>query len=241
VDAAIWSCNNLIQEGQKAGMVNTRISKLAAVDKMKKAACVAELMGGAAGAFWRGNAYQALSDCLRRVRDMDGAAWAACASLRAARESGNRTILVTALCICGEAAWKAPNEMVRAERESREQERRSGSPSYNDLDLSQEGRISLPTTPAALSRLPLAYHEAAVAICDAALAAAGGRSPAAADGMRVPELQQEARARGCLGACLDNMGEEHKRSFELLRQAVALQRQVVRTAAPGRETLDAQR
>ena len=139
-------------------------------------------------------------------------------------------------------AWAAPDEMVNAERESREQERLSGPPSYSGLDLSQVGRISLPTTPAALSRLGLAYNEAAVAICESALAAAGGRgSPAADDNQRVPSLRVEAIARGFLGQCLFNMGAEQQRSLELLRQAVALWRQIVRTAAPGYDTLDAQR
>jgi len=123
-------------------------------------------------------------------------------------------------------------------------ERRSGSPSYGGLDLSQEGRISLPTTPAALARLCLAYYEAAAAICDKTLAAAGGRgSPTAADGKRVPTMQIEARARGFLGDCLDDMGVERQHSLELLRQAVVLRRQVLQTATatPGRDIGDAQR
>jgi len=132
--------------------------------------------------------------------------------------------------------------MVNAELESREQERRSGSSSYGGLDLSQEGRVSLPTTPATLARLCLAYHEAAVAICNEALAAAGGRgSPAADDDWRVPNLRAEARVRGNLGDCLNDTGEEQQRSLELLRQAVALRRQALQTAAPGHYTRDAKR
>jgi len=143
--------------------------------------------------------------------------------------------------MCGDVARGAAGDMVNAELESREQERRSDSSSYSGLDLSQEGRVSLPTTPATLARLCLAYHEAAVAICNEALAAAGGRgSPAAADDWRVPNLRAEARARGNLGDCLNDMGEEQQRSLELLRQAVALRRQALQTA-PGHYTRDAKR
>ena len=49
------------------------------------------------------------------------------------------------------------------------------------------------TIPAALSRLGLAYNEAAIGICDGALAAAGGRDSLTADGdWRVPNLNVEA-------------------------------------------------
>jgi len=114
-------------------------------------------------------------------------------------------------------ANQAPDEMVKAERESREQESLGGSPSYGGLDLSQEGWVSLPTTPAALSRLSLAYKEAAVAMCDAALAAAGGRdSPTANDKRRVPSLVLEAQVCGHLGGSLYDLGER-RRGVELLR------------------------
>ena len=112
---------------------------------------------------------------------------------------------------------------------------------YSGLDLSREGRVSLPTTPAGLSRLSLAYNEAAVAICDDALAAAGGRgSPAADDDLCVPILTVEAQARGSLGTCLFNMAVELPRCFQLMRQAVEMWRQVVRTAPPGHHALTAQ-
>jgi len=105
---------------------------------------------------------------------------------------------------------------------------------------SREGHISLPTSPAALSRLCITYMEAAIGICDTALAAAGGRdSPAADDEWRVPSLQVEADARGSLGADLDDLGEEPQRGLELVRQAVALTRQRVRRAAPGLDVLKA--
>jgi len=121
-------------------------------------------------------------------------------------------------------------------------------PLYSGLDLSQEGRISLPTTLAAASpRLGLAYFEAAVGICDAAIAAAGGRgrpggrgSPAADDSRLVPLLELEADARAQNGMFLHELDEEWLRSLELLRQVVELRRQVLRTAAPGQDTLDAQ-
>jgi len=233
---------NLIAEGHKAHLTSTRIGYLAAAEKSKEAASVADLIGGALGAWRRANAHQLLSSCLFRLGDSAAATRAACSQLQAARESGNRTMLVSALSICGDAASKAPNEMVNAERASREQERVSGgSPWYwPGLNLTQEGRVSLPTTPAALSRLALAYKEAAVGICDAALAAAGGRGGPAADHWCIPSLSAEAQARGSLGATLHDLGED-QRSLKLLRQAVALRRQVVRTAAPGNATLDAQR
>jgi len=149
------------------------------------------------------------------------------------------------------ATWQRMRRAIwPMRRESREEERRSNSSSYGGFDLSQEGRIdlsqqgriSLPTTPAALSRLGLAYNEAAVAICDEALAAVGGRgSPAANDKWRVPSLQTEANARANLGTCLFKMGVERQRTLELLRQAVALRRQAMRTKAPCHVTLDARR
>ena len=233
--------NDLIGEAQKASMANTRIGSLAAAHKCREAAAVADLIDGAEGAGCHVQADQLLSSCLSRLGDNAAAAIAACSSARAARASGSRTNLVTALCVCGQVANKAPGEMPSAERESREQERRSGSSSYGGLDLSQEGRVSLPTNPAGLVRLCLAYHEAAVALCDEALAAAGGRgSPAAPYEELVPTLRVEARARCCLGDCLDGMGEERQRSLEILRQAVMLWRQVLRTATPGRDTGTAQ-
>jgi len=201
----------LMDEGHEACFANTRIGFLAAVEKLKEAASVADLIGGMGGASRRVIADQLLSNTLFRLHDMDGAARAACSSLRAARASGSMSKLVTSLSSCGYTASQAPSEIVNAERASREQERLSGgSPSYGGLDLWQEGRISLPTTLAGLSRMGLAYNEAAVAICDAELAAAGGRGSPAADPGRVPSLYVEARARGYLGACLNMPGEEQR-------------------------------
>jgi len=231
-----------MDQSQKVRMTNTRIGYLAAADKIKEASSVADLIGGAPGAARRADAEQILAGCLLKLGDMAAAARAACSSLRAARASGSRGMLVIALTVCGSTSGKAPGEMVEAERESREQERLSGPSSYGGLDLSQEGQISLPTTAAALSWLRRIYHEAAVAICDAALAEAGGRgSPATDDERHVPSLCVEAEARGSLGDCLHNMGEEQQRSLELFRQAIALRRQGVWTAAPGHDTLSAQR
>jgi len=231
----------LFDEGDQAAMANTRIGYLAAVAKAKEAAAVADLIGGAGGASRRAQADLFLSDCLFRLGEMAAAASAACSSLRTARASGNISALVRSMCACGDVAREAPDEMVKAERAHREQGRRSGSaPSYGGLDLSQEGHISLPTTPAALSRLRITYMEAAIRICDAALAAAGGRgSPAADDELRVPSLGLEATARGSLGSSLDDLGVEPQRSLELVRQAVALMRQRVRRAAPGLDVLRA--
>jgi len=135
-------------------------------------------------------------------------------------------------------AERAPAEMVNAEIESRELERLGGSTNHGGLDLSQEGRISLPTTPAALSWLGLAYREAAVSICgDAALAAAGGGGRAAGG---IP-LCTEAQARGYLGSRLVMIAEERQRGLELLRQSVALLRHNLRRAPPGFAALEAKR
>jgi len=234
--------DDLIDEASEAQMANTRIGLLAAVEKGREAALVAALIGGADVAVRRADADQLISECMTRLGDMAAAARSALSSLRAARASGNRTMLVSGLLSCGEPARIAPIEMANAERASREQERISGYPvSYGGLDLSHGGRISLQTTPAALSRLSLAYNEAAVEICDAAIASAGGRSsPAADDSGSVPDLSTEARARGFVGLCLDDLGEERQRSLELLRQAVGLRRQALRTAVPGQNTLTAQ-
>jgi len=225
----------LFDETVKAAMANTRVGHLAAVAKAKEAAAVADLIGGAEGASNHSQADVLLSESLLRLGEMAAAACAACSSLRTARASGNRSSLVSALSMCGSVAKKAPNEMAKAERESREQTRLSGSPpSYGDLDLTQEGHISLPTSPAALSRLRVSYMEAAVGICDAALVAAGGRdSPAADDELRVPSLGLEAEMRGSLGVSLNERGVEPQRSLGLFRQAVAMRRRELQTAAPG--------
>jgi len=235
------SYEDLMNQGETTRMSNMRIDYLAAADKFKEAASVADLIGGTMGALRRSNAHQLLSSCMFRLGNNAAAARAACSCLQAARVSGCRTILVAALSVCGDAASKAPSEMVNAERARREQERLSGgSPWHGGLDLTQEGRVSLPTTPAALSRLALAYNEAAVAICDAALAAGSRGGPTDNDDWRIPLLSVEAQARGSLGVTLYDLCED-QRSLKLLRQAVALRRQAVRTAAPGNATVLAQR
>ena len=191
---------DLITEANEAQMTNTRIGLLAAVEKGREAASVTDLIGGAKGAFCRADTDQLISSWLTRLGDMAAAALAASSSLRAARASSNRTMLVIGLISCGKVATIAPGEMANAERASREQERINGYPvSYGGLDLSHEGRISLPTTPAALSRLGLAYNEAAVGICDA-------------NRESFPDVCTEAQARGSLGLCLYNLGEERQRS-----------------------------
>jgi len=227
----------LAAEADKARLANSRSSLLAAVEKYTEASTVADLIGGAWGAGRRANTDELLADCLRRLNDMPAAARAACSSLRAARASEDVSMLVKALLVFGEVAQKSPGEMAQAEKESREQERLSGSLYHGGLDLSQEGRISLPTTHAALSRLGVAYYEAAVATCVAAQAASGGRG-SFADGS-VNSLKAEAHARGSLATGLVDLGEELQRSLELLRQAVALLRRAVRKATPGDEAMDA--
>jgi len=227
------SFDDLLNEATEALIANTRIGYLAAAENAKEAASVADLIGGVEGADRRSEADNLQSDCLLRLGNVATAARAACSSLRAARAAGNRTLLVTSLARCGSVANQAPDEMAEAERESRERERLGGSSSYGGLDLSQEGWVSLPTNPAAFSRLGLAYEEAAVSICDAALTAAGGRdSPAADDERHVPSLALEAQVRGRLGIILHALGER-QRGVELLRQAVGLLRLGPRKTAPG--------
>jgi len=213
----------LAMEGNTERMENSRKGTLAAADKYREAAAVADLVGGAQGAANRAEADHLRSGCWLRLGDVPAASSAACSSLRAARASGSRNALAQALNVCGAVAGKMPGEMAKAERESREQERLSGAPSYG-LDLSQEGRISLPTTDAALFRLRREYLQAAVAVCDAALAfAMGCGSPDDDDPRRVSE-HMEAIARSDLASCLDDMGEDPQRSFKLPRQAIALLR-----------------
>ena len=230
--------SDLHTEGRQARMPNTRIGYLAAVENAKEVASVADLIGGAESAGRRAGADGLLSNCLFRLGNTAAAARAACSSLLAARVPGSRRLLIQSLVDCGNVAHFAPGEMVIADRESREQQRRSGSPSYGSLDLSQEGWVSLPTTPAALSRLGLAYYEAAVDTCDAALTAGGsGRDSLTANDQRqVPSLRLEAEVRGRLGAYLRDLGERQC-GVELLRQSVALLRLAVRKAAPGYEFL----
>ena len=233
--------NDLVDEADQAHMAYTRLGYLAAVGKYKEAASVADLIGGVRGAVCRANADKLQSYCLVAFGNIAAAAQVACSSLRAARAAGRRSSLVLALSACGTVAQKAPDEMVKAERESREESRGGSFPSYGDLDLSQEGQISLPTTPAGLSRVELAYKEAAVATCDAALAAAGGRdSPAADDDEHVPPLHMEAEARGAVGGIVYYLGER-QRGSELLRQALALLRQGLQRAAPGFDALQEKR
>jgi len=229
--------SDLATEGTQALMAGTRIGYLAAVETAKEAASVADRIGGVRGAYYRTGADQLLANCLFKLGNTAAAARAACSSLRVARAAGSRTHLVQSLTTCGNMANHAPEEMAKAEKESRKQERLGGSPSYGGLDLSREGWVSLPTNPAAVSRLGLAYEEAAVVICDAALTAAGGRdSPAADDERRIPSLRVEAEARACLGSHLFNLGEE-QRGSEILRQAVALLRLAMRKTAPGSDFL----
>jgi len=229
--------SDLSTEGRQALLANTRIGYLAAAEKYTEAASVADLIGGAEGADRRTGADQLIANCLLSLGNPAAAARAACSSLRAARAAGSRTFLVESLVMCGNVANQAPDEMIKAEEESREQERLGGSPWYGGLDLSQEGWVSLPTTAAALSRLGVAYNEAAVGTCDAALTAAGGRDGPAANNERyVPSLVLEAQVRGGLGISLLNSGER-QRGVELLRQAVAILRPVVRKAAPGFELM----
>ena len=61
------------------------------------------------------------------------------------------------LVACGYMAAEDPGAMLKAEKESREQERLLGGSFYlGHIDLSQQGMISLPTSPAGISHLRLA-------------------------------------------------------------------------------------
>jgi len=136
IDMLIQRFNDLSTEAKQALRENTRIGHLASAEKYTEAVSVADLIGGAGGAVRRSDADQRLAHCLFRMGNTAAAARAACSSLRAARASGSRTFLATSLATCGTLASQAPDEMAKAERESREQERISGSPSsYGDNDL----------------------------------------------------------------------------------------------------------
>jgi len=151
------------------------------------------------------------------------AARMACSALREASASGSRSKLVEALLACGAVALKAPDEMAKAESESRTQ----GARYHGGLDLAQEARVSLAIE---TGLLRFAYNTIAVNVCDTALDAAGGRdSPAAANDWRVPSLRLEAQARGSLGVVLRAVGEEQQKQWGvgLQRQAVALLRRLV--------------
>jgi len=76
----IRSYDDLKHAGHKAIMANTRIGNLSAVEKLKEAATVADLIGGAAGAYRRAQADQVLSGCLSYLGDNAAAANAACSS-----------------------------------------------------------------------------------------------------------------------------------------------------------------
>ena len=110
-------------EIQAAQMKNTRIGNLAAAEKLKQAATLADLIGGAEGAANRAESEQIRSTIMYRLGDMAAAAQAACSCLRGARAAGNRTMLVTGLFACGTVARDAPGEMVKAERERAESRR----------------------------------------------------------------------------------------------------------------------
>ena len=116
--------SDLFTEGRHVFMANTRIGYLAAVENAKEAASVADLIGGAEGASRRTEADNLLSTCLLSLGNTAGAARAACSSLRAARAAGNRTLLIESLFTCSIVANKAPDEMVKAEREPRAGEAR---------------------------------------------------------------------------------------------------------------------
>ena len=112
----------------------------------------------------------------------------------------------------------------------------SGSLGHGGIDLFQEAQVRLPTTAAAISRLGHDFIEAAVAVCDAGLAAVGGRgSPGADDEDAVPSLCVETQARGLLGTSVYRVGgeRERRRGLDMMRAAVALLRLVVRKATPG--------
>jgi len=226
----IWTFGAISKEARAHCLANTRIGQLAAAEKLKEAAAATDHIGGAYGADLRSDTDQLLSQCLVHSGDLAAAARAAASSLQAARVSGNRTVLVVALANCGRVAQLAPTEMIRMEKEGRAQEERLGS---LGVALLLEGRVSLPTTARATRSMGLAYAEVALAMCDAALAAAGGRgSPAAADHRRVPSLLAEVTVRDSVVACLAALDEDRPRVMELTRQLVALSRQMVRTAAP---------
>ena len=131
--------DDLKHDVRVARMKGTRHGWLAAVGKLREAAAVADLIGGAEGVHRNAHAYNRISECQLHLGHMTAAAGAAFASHRAARALGSRTELVTALALAGTVALDGPAEMARAESEGREQERTSIYLTYG-LDLSEEGR-----------------------------------------------------------------------------------------------------
>jgi len=223
--------HKLLFDARELYQHSTRLSYLAAVEKLKEAEAVAEHIGGADGCILHVDAGLLHSDSLVCLGDLAAATRAACDTTRAARASGNIARLIQALVACGTVAEDAPEEMARAEERSLEQERLRGfAPSFGGMDLSKQGWICLPTTPAALSRFCIRYGEAAVFICDAALAACGGRDspgPGKAD-----ELRVAADVRRYLAVCLFKRGEDRQRGLKVMREAVELLRHVMRMVAP---------
>jgi len=229
----------LLGESVEESQQNTRFGYLAEVEKLREAAAVADLLGGWEGALYRTQAEIKISQGLMKAGDLAAAARTACSGLLAARASYSTTLIVMALSACGAVAKRAPDEMARAVRESpKEPERLGSSPYLDGLDLSQASWVHPPTTKTALSRLHVAYGEAAVNICDAALAVVGGRgclAALAADDNQIPSVPIETNARGSLGGYLREVGEL-QRGLALTRQAVALLRQRV-NPMPGCEPL----
>ena len=196
----------LYDDADSARMASSRSGNLTAVEKFKAAGSVADVIGGEYVFFGRSSSDRLLSYSLIALDDLAAAALAACSSLRAARACGIIPKLVEALDVCYSVAKVDPEAMVKADRESRE--RHSSVQSHGSLSL-QLGRIRLPTTPADFSRLRLSYIDAAVAVCDAALAAGTGEH-------QVPSLLAQAEVRARLGACLIDLGEsgsEASRAF----------------------------
>jgi len=177
----------LTAEADNARLANSRSSLIAAVEKYREAAAVADIMGGARGAGSRANTDELLADCLRRLNDMPAAARAACSSLRAARASEDRSLLVKALLACADVARESPGEMAQAEKESREQERLSTPPPVIRRPRPLAGRAdqpadhprrSLPTGPR-IQRSPRSPsatpHTQPAAAATASLTGASGR------------------------------------------------------------------
>ena len=135
-DEDFW---NLVNQSKPFIMANKRQGYLAGIGKLKEASALADLIGGAVGSSLRAKADYLQTFSQNRFDDQKAAARVACSSLRAARAAGSRAHLVEALVGCGTV--EAPCEMIKAEKESREQEIRDGHPMH-DLDLSQEVKPS---------------------------------------------------------------------------------------------------
>jgi hypothetical protein len=237
-DSAFEAYHSLVAEGGRLIAQDSRSSYLASADKFRQAAAVTPAIRGSYGAGLRSAAERVQAHSMVRAGDTAGAARVACASVASARAGANRTLLVEALISCAIVARSSSDDMVRAEEEMArcEQARVPADgpaldthppPARPPLDLSSEGRVRMPTTGLERALLGLAYSQAAVDICDAAIAAAAAPGGPPVNDSHVPSLDAQASARSNLARCLVESGIDPARGVALLREAAALRRRLL--------------